>query len=188
VTCLCDGRAEWRDPVRARHRVPRGMRPPGPVGPPQSRPVTSNTRTTSSTTPAMRSATWSARAPRQARHGSTRAWGMYRRRPALSVRFLLNMLESCENRAGGAGRRTPRIQLSRPLSATSWSAQDQRPPLTLDIGPAVTGGGRLANGGAPPITYAWRGLGRLWGSRRGASEKARCSDLGRHTRSGDRCR
>jgi hypothetical protein len=101
VTCLCDGRAECRDPPRARHRVHRGMRPPGPIALPLNLPATSNTRTTSGTTPAMRSATWSTRAPRQARHGSTLTWGMYRRHPAPSVRLLLKMLESCDNRAGG---------------------------------------------------------------------------------------
>jgi hypothetical protein len=142
VTCLCDGRAECRDPPRARHRVPRGMRPPGPIGLPLNLPVTSNTRTTSGTTPAMRSATWSTRAPRQARHGSTLTWGMYRRHPAPSVRLLLKMLESCDNRAGEEGRRTPSV----PRAAASMQPPDGEPrtrdkPSRWRIGPAATGGG-----------------------------------------------
>jgi hypothetical protein len=60
---------------------------------------------------------------------------------------------------------------------------DQGPPLTLESGPAATGGGRLADSSAPPITYAWCALGWLWGQgdvgpkKRGAVTLVRAPDL-----------
>jgi len=61
---------------------------------------------------------------------------MYRKRSTPSVRFLLKMLESCCNQAG-TGADAPHVLCCRQPSATSQSAQDQEPLLTLRIGTAV---------------------------------------------------
>jgi hypothetical protein len=42
-------------------------------------------------------------------YGPTAVSAMYRGRPAPSVKYVLKMLESCDNRTGGRGRRTPLV-------------------------------------------------------------------------------
>lgn len=123
------------------------------------------------------------RPPILARYLSTYASGMYRRRPVPSVKYVLKMLKSCENRSGEEGRRP----LSVPGSGVCVPPPDGAPrvrdnPLTLEISPAVTGRWRLADSGAPPIMHAWCALGRLWRSERRSFGRARCRDFGPRTK------
>ena len=86
---------------------------------------------------------------------------MYRRRPAPSVRFLLKMLESCDNRAGGEQREgsplppeaaallaSMGIYLFRFAVLREILGEDDQRPSTRDLGrtilPGMLGRYRLA--------------------------------------------